>query len=171
MKLFTALFIVLSFSIIGFAQQEVGSSAQNFTQANMQGEDVELAGLKGKVVIMTFWSTKCEICESEIPKLNKLVDKYKGQDVVFLGLTMNHQPMVENYLKKKTFKFMILPNSFGVVLKYADRDKGGRLNMGYPAHFVIDQAGEVVLKTAGFKKSEKLDDVIGNLLGSGRSGL
>lgn len=171
MKLLLTLILALTFSIVGFAQQEVGTSAQNFTQANMQGEDVELANLKGKVVIMTFWSTKCEICESEIPKLNRLVDKYKGQDVVFLGLTMNHQPMVENYLKKKTFKFTILPNSFGVVLKYADRDNRGRLNMGYPAHFVIDQTGEVVLKTAGFKKSEKLDSIIGNLLESHESGL
>ncbi|MEZ5345857.1 MAG: TlpA disulfide reductase family protein [Pyrinomonadaceae bacterium] len=170
MKFLALLILVLTFSVAGFGQQEVGTSAQNFTQANMLGEDVELANLKGKVVIMTFWSTKCEICESEIPKLNSLVDKYKGRDVVFLGLTMNHQPMVEAYLKKKTFKFTILPNSFGVVLKYADRDKSGRLNMGYPAHFVIDQSGEVVLKTAGFKKSEKLDSTIGGLLSSYEAG-
>ena len=72
--------------------------------------------------------------------------------------------MVENYLKRKTFKFDILPNSFGVVLKYADRDRGGRLNMGYPAHFVVNQKGKVILKTSGFKKSAKLDSTLEKLL-------
>ena len=70
------------------------------------------------------------------------------------------------FLKKKTFKYNILPNGFGTVLKYADRDSRGRLNMGFPAHFVVDQEGKVVLKTAGFSKTKKLDSTVGSLLGS-----
>jgi peroxiredoxin len=166
MKVAATLIIILTFSIICLGQQNVGSAAQNFVQPNMFGENIELNNLKGKVVILTFWSTKCRICVSEMPKLNRLVDKYKGQDVEFLGLTMNHQKIVERFLKKKSFKFNILPNSFGVVLKYADRDNNGRMNMGFPAHFVVNQSGEVVLKTSGFKKSKKLDSTISGLLGS-----
>ncbi len=165
MKILATLVLVLAFSAVGFSQQGVGVSAQNFSQANMRGENVELAGLKGKVVILTFWSTKCQICVSEMPKLNNLVEKYEGQDVEFLGITMNNQGMVERFLKKKSFKFNILPNGFGVVLKYAPRDGKGRLNMGFPAHFVVDQSGKVVLMASGFKKSSKLDSTITQLLG------
>ena len=166
MKLLATIALVFAFSVIGFGQQQVGVQAQNFNQTSMHGENVELEKLKGKVVVITFWSTKCRICISEMPKLNKMVDKYKGQEVEFLAVTMNRQSLVEKFLKKKTFKFNILPNGFGTVLKYADRDSSGRLNMGFPAHFVVDQTGKVILKTAGFSKTKKLDSTIGRLLGA-----
>ena len=166
MKLLATIALVFAFSAIGFAQQQVGVKAQNFNQTSMSGEEVELNKLEGKVVVITFWSTKCRICISEMPKLNKMVDKYRGQEVEFLAVTMNRQALVEKFLKKKSFKYNILPNGFGTVLKYADRDSRGRLNMGFPAHFVVDQKGMVVLKTAGFSKTEKLDSTIGRLLDS-----
>ena len=166
MKTLATIILVLTFSLVSFAQQNVGVAAQNFNQPNMRGENVELAKLKGKVVILTFWSTKCMICVSEMPKLNRLVEKYRGQNVEFLGLTMNHQQTVERFLKKKTFKYNIIPNSFGIVLKYAQRDSKGRLNMGFPAHFIVDQSGNVVVRTSGFKKTKKLDKTIAELLGS-----
>ncbi len=166
MKILSTLVLVLAFSIASFGQQSVGVSAQNFNQTNLRGENIELAGLKGKVVILTFWSTKCQICVSEMPELNKLVDKYNGQSVEFLGITMNNQQMVESFLKKKTFKFNILPNGFGVVLQYAPRDGNGRLNMGFPAHFIVDQSGRVVLLTSGFDRTDKLDSTIAQLLRS-----
>ena len=37
--------------------------------------------------------------------------------------------------------------------------------MGYPAHFVVNQDGKVILKTSGFKKTKKLDTTIEKLLG------
>lgn len=166
MKLLATIALVFAFSAISFGQQQVGVQAQNFNQTSMQGDEVELDKLKGKVVVITFWSTKCQICVSEMPKLNKMVDSYQGQDVEFLAVTMNRQSIVEKFLQKKTFKFNILPNGFGTVLKYADRDSSGRLNMGFPAHFVVDQSGKVVLKTAGFSQTEKLESTVKRLLDS-----
>ena len=152
------LILVCSFSVFG--QQNAGSAAHNFTQVSLTGENVELGQLKGKVVVMAFWSTRCMICSSEIPKLNKIVDKYAGKNVVFLAPTMNNEQMINKYLKKKSFKFNILPNSLGVILKYADRDSQDRLLMGYPAYFVVDKNGKVVLKENGYSKTKKLDSVI-----------
>ena len=122
--------------------------------------------LKGKVAILTFWSTRCQICVAELPKLNKLADKYHNQNVEFIGLTMHNEMLVNKFLKKRTFKFTIIPNSLGVVLKYADRDKKGRLLMGYPAYYVVNQKGDVVLKTSGWDKTKKLDKTISKLLKS-----
>ena len=166
MKGLVAFFLIFVFAVVAFSQQQAGTAAQNFNGASLAGDNIELDKLKGNVVVLTFWSTRCRICISEMPKLNKLVDKYSGQNVVFLGLTMNNEILIKRFLKKKPFKFTIMPNSLGVVLKYADRDNRGRLNMGYPAHFVVDQGGKVALKTSGFKKSKKLDSVIGSLLAS-----
>ena len=57
-----------------------------------------------------------------------------------------------------------MPNSFGVVLQYADRDKAGNLDMGFPSFFVIDQQGLVRYRSSGFDKTAPLDAAIGKLL-------
>lgn len=164
MKLTASFLLLLALSVCAFGQQQTGDAAHNFSAVTMNGESVELDRLKGKVAVLTFWSTKCQICVTEIPNLNKLVDKYDRDKVVFLGLTMNNEVLVQDFLKKKQFKFEIIPNSLGVVLKYADRDSKGRLLMGYPAHYIVDQNGRVILKTSGFDKSDKLDRTISGLL-------
>jgi hypothetical protein len=51
-----------------------------------------------------------------------------------------------------------------VVLKYADKDGDGNVAMGFPAHFLINQKGEIELKTSGFSKTKLLDAEINRLL-------
>jgi len=130
----------------------------------LNGKTYDLTELKGKAVVLTFWSTRCAICHSEIPKLNQLVKNYKDEEVIFLGLTMENEDKIAAYLKKTAFNFNILPNSFGVVLKYADKGSGGTINMGFPAYFLINQKGEIELKTSGFDKTAMLDARINKLL-------
>lgn len=165
MKLPIIIIFIFVFSFAVFAQQNRGKiMAENFSAVATNGKTFELSTLQGKVVVLTFWSTKCAICHNEIPKLNKLAASYKNKEVVFLALTMNNEATVKAYIKDNPFNFNILPNSFGVVLKYADKDGGGRINMGFPAHFLINQAGEIELKTSGFDKTAKLDAEINRLL-------
>lgn len=165
MKTFTGLCLILMLSFVTFGQKSKGKPlAETFSATSLDGTIFNLAELRGKVVVLTFWSTKCPICAAEIPKLNQLANTYKGKDVVFLGLTMENSGKVEAYLKKKPFDFNILPNSFGIVLKYADADGDGKVSMGFPAHFLINQKGEIELKTSGFDKTEMLDARINELL-------
>lgn len=140
--------------------------AENFAAVTLNGQNIELGALKGKVVLITFWTTRCPICAAEIPKLNQLTASYKGKDVVFLGLTTDNESTVKEYLKKKPFNFNLVPNSFGILLKYADKDGDGNIKMGYPGHFLINQNGEIVLKTNGYNKTETLDREINRLLNS-----
>ena len=83
--------------------------------------------LRGNVVVMTFWSTKCEICRSEFPKLNRLIKSLDGKKVIFLSLTMENEAKIEPYLKKNPLDSHVLPNSFGILLQYADRTRDGNL--------------------------------------------
>lgn len=153
--------LMLSFAVFG---QKAKPAAENFSATSLEGAAFDLAEMKGKVVLLTFWSTKCPICAAETPKLNALAESYKNKNVVFLGLTMENANKVEAHLRKKPFNFHIIPNSFGVVLKYADKDGDGNVSMGFPAHFLINQKGEIELKTNGFDKTEALDERIGQLL-------
>lgn len=166
---FPAIFILTFVLTLGvFSQQSLreGNPAPEFSATAMNGQTYDLKQLQGKVVLVTFWSTKCEICHSEIPKMNQLVNRYKGQNVVFLALTMENESKVDTYLRSTPFTFDILPNSFGTVLQYADRDKSGNINMGFPAYFLVDQNGGIQLKTSGWDKTQTLDSKISSLLAS-----
>ncbi len=163
------LFILLASA--AFAQQSLrpGNAAPDFNAESLDGKVYNLSQLQGKVVVLTFWSTRCPICHSELPKLNDVAKRYKDKDVVFLALTMENQGKVEPYLKKNAFDFNILPNTFGVFLKYADMDGSGNINMGFPSYFLINQTGSIALKSNGWDKIARIDTQISQLLTSDRA--
>lgn len=166
MRLVSAIFLTAILGLSAFAQQQLrpGSVAPDFAAQDLSGQAVNLRDLQGKVVVLTFWSTKCQICHAEIPKLNQMADRYRGQNVVFLALTTEPNTKIEPYLKKNPFNFGIVPNSFGVVLKYADMDQSGRINIGFPAHFLINKEGKIEHRTNGWDKAANLDAQIARML-------
>ena len=149
-----------------FAQQALkpGEAAPAFSGQALDGNLYDLDQLNGKVVVLTFWSTRCAICHSEIPNLNRLAERYRGKDVVFLAVTMDNEAKVNPYIQRNPFNFNILPNSFGVMLKYADKDRAGNINMGFPAHFLINRKGLIAMRTYGWDKASNLDLQISRLL-------
>ena len=171
MKTVTALFISLLFSCAVFSQQSIktGDAAPAFSASALDGRPVNLNDLRGKVVVLTFWSTVCQICHSEIPKLNQLASGFNGRDVVFLGVTTENSSRVQPYLKKNPFSFTIVPDGFGMVLQYADKDRRGNLDMGFPAYYLIDQNGTVVMRGSGWDKTAMLSSQIERLLGKARA--
>ena len=166
MRSLISLLILLISVTFAAGQQQLrpGVQAPDFAAEGTDGNFYSLSQLQGKVVVLTFWTTRCEICHSEIPKLNRLADHYRGQDVVFLAPTMDGPQKIDPYVKKNPFSFSIVPNSFGVMMKYADIDKSGNINMGFPAYFVIDRHGALAMRTDGWDKVENLNAQISKLL-------
>lgn len=159
-------FVILMAAMAALAQQSLkpGNCAPDFDAETLDGKVYNLSELQGKVVVLTFWSTRCDICHSEIPKLNEVAKRYQDKGVVFLALTMENPGRIEPYLRKNPFVFNIVPNSFGVVLKYADMDKNGAINMGFPSYFLISKNGTIALKSYGWDKTAKLETQISQLL-------
>jgi peroxiredoxin len=168
MRFINFILILTLCAAAAFAQQSLqpGNAAPDFNAESLDGKVYNLNQLQGKVVVLTFWSTRCQICHSELPKLNEVARRYNDKGVVFLAATMENQAKIEPYIKKNPFNFNILPNSFGVILKYADMDRSGNINVGFPAYFLIDQRGRVALKSSGWDKTAKLDSQISQLLSS-----
>lgn len=168
MRFLNLILILTIFASAAFAQQNLqpGAPAPDFNAEALDGKSYNLSQLQGKVVVLTFWSTRCQICHSELPKLNDVARRYNDKEVVFLAATMENQAKIEPYLKKNPFNFNVLPNSFGVILKYADMDRTGNINIGFPAYFLIDRRGTIALKSSGWDKTAKLESQISQLLSS-----
>lgn len=73
-----------------------------FTIASFDGETIDLAGMKGEVVVVNFWASWCGPCKMEAKDLEKVYKKYKGKGVQFVGIAVddtdkNARAFIERY--------------------------------------------------------------------------
>ena len=61
----------------------------DFTLQDMNGDTVELASFKGKVILLNFWATWCGPCKVEIPEFVELQNEYGDDGLVVLGLSID----------------------------------------------------------------------------------
>ncbi|MBN4058934.1 TIGR03435 family protein [bacterium AH-315-J04] len=64
------------------------------------GARTDWASLRGKVVVLEFWSTKCAPCLRWTPHLNKLGASFENKPVVFISITNEDERTVRRCLKK-----------------------------------------------------------------------
>lgn len=168
MKLFIASAILIISSTVAVLSQNnvpVGSAAPVFSATAIDGSVYDMNELRGKVVVITFWSTRCEVCRAEFPKLNKLIQNHQGKDSVFLAVTMNQTEQVNAYLRQNPLRAAVLADNFGIVMQYADRDAKGYVNMGFPSYFVVDKQGVVRHRSSGFDRLDQLETLLAKLGG------
>lgn len=55
----------------------------------LDGRQVNLANLKGKVVLLDFWATTCVPCVRELPGLKRLYAKYNSQGLEIIGISLD----------------------------------------------------------------------------------
>lgn len=138
----------------------VSEPAPLFTLKNMQGEEVSLAALKGKVVILDFWATWCGPCKNSFPAMQKAVEKYKkNKEVAFLFIdtwenSKNPVPEVKKFIEENKYDFNVLfdlkdpvSRKNEVVASYGAK--------GIPAKYIIDKEGNIRFKLVGFSGSDE----------------
>lgn len=89
--------------------------AEEFLLQDLSGKTVKFSSLKNKVVFLNFWATWCPPCVAEMPGIQSLYDKLKGnKNIVFLmvSLDQNGTEKVKNFIAKKSFTMPVyLPAS------------------------------------------------------------
>lgn len=123
--------------------------APDFTITDLNGKNVSLSEMKGKVVIVDFWATWCWPCIASMPAMDILRNKYP--DVVFLFIaTQDKAATVNDYTKKHT-----LP-----VHTFLDKPAGDVANSfkvtGIPCKAVIDRNGNLRFLTTGYSSDQEL---------------
>ncbi|MBX2846508.1 MAG: TlpA family protein disulfide reductase [Saprospiraceae bacterium] len=136
----------------------LGHPAPEFSAQLITGEDISLQSLQGKVIVVNFWFIECPPCKAEMPDLNALVEKYKDENVVFVGFALNDVEAIESFLTEKPFNYQHVANSKPV----------GKLFevSSFPTNLVIDQDGKVTYASSGFMPGigEEISEVLDHLL-------
>src|SRR5580700_12216516 len=138
------------------------------TFKDLQGNDVPLPSLKGKVVVVNFWATWCEPCQVLIPWMIGFQQKYADKGFTLLGVAMDEEgkSAVEPFVQKSQFdvdgKKMTM--NYPIVLGNDDlAAKFGGL-LGLPTSIVISRDGKVVKRYIGLASQDDLDKEIKSLL-------
>ena len=117
------------------------------------GADIGSADLRGRVVVLTFWATWCPACRRELPEIDKLYRRYRGNaNVAFWALdglkNGDTAEQAAEFMRKAGYALPIafypesLAAAFGV--------------KGLPALIVIDSSSRVRLVHTGYDSSERL---------------
>jgi thiol-disulfide isomerase/thioredoxin len=119
-------------------------NAVDFTLPDAAGNEVTLAGLRGKMVVLDFWATWCGPCLASFPKMQELVEKYDGNKAAFLFINTweNSKPEVT---REKVGKLLNEKKyTFNVLFDYKDDVVKKYKIEGIPTKIVIDKEGKIV---------------------------
>lgn len=144
--------------------QDIGQPEPQLTLKDLNGTDVSLSDLKGKVVLVNFWATWCEPCRIEIPWLIEMQKKYGPQGFVILGIATDPEgkSKVAPFVAKERFDVNGAkePMSYPILLGSADDgDKFGGL-FGYPTSILISRDGKQVKRITGMITYDEMAQAI-----------
>jgi thiol-disulfide isomerase/thioredoxin len=152
----------------GLATQKPLPDEPEVTFKDLQGKDVSLASLKGKVVIVNFWATWCEPCQAEIPWMIGFQKKYADKGFTLLGVAMDEEgkSVVEPYVQKTQFDVAGHPMTMNYPIVLGDDDLAGKFGglLGLPTTYVITREGKVAKRYIGLASESDLDKLIQSLL-------
>ncbi len=126
------------------------------------GSTISMAALKGKVVVVDFWATWCGPCVAEMPTMKKLYEKFHGQGVEFLGVSLD-QPKeqggldaLKKFVKEHEIRW---PQYYQGKYWQSEFSKSWGIN-SIPTMFLVDQEGKLVSVEARGKLEELIPELL-----------
>ncbi len=118
--------------------------APEITLSGLDGSRLRLSDLRGKVVLLNFWTTWCPPCREEIPSMMRLNTIMKGRpfQIVAVSLDEGGKAAVEEFFRTNGY---YLPT-------YTDPDGRAAASYGvsgFPNTFIVDKKGLIVKKIVG----------------------
>ena len=142
----------------GSPSSVVHSAAPDFSLQDLNGQPLDLANYRGKVVLLDFWATWCTPCRGEIPHFVEFQDKYRAQGFQVIGISMDDGPKpVREFYQELRMNYPVALGNEKVAEAY-----GGVL--GLPVTFLIGRDGGVATKHVGEVEMPVLQQEIESLL-------
>ncbi len=147
------LIIVVVFGMLGESDKPkkklprltLGEDARDFTYPDLKGRPVTLSSFFGdKVVFINIWATWCTECRKELPTVQKMYEKFKGDDLEVLAVSIDAAGVkaIVPFMEDLGLKFPALQDTSGSIqLLYG--------TTGVPETFIIDKKGKVAYVEIG----------------------
>ncbi|MFJ3877008.1 TlpA family protein disulfide reductase [Streptomyces sp. NPDC090077] len=132
--------------------------------ADLDGNPVSLAGLRGRVVVLNVWGSWCGPCRAEADDLERLNRQTRGQGVSFLGINTRDRDRAaaKSFVRAHGLGFPSLHDPEGDMLL---RFPPALLNpQAIPSTLVIDRHGRIAAGIGGAVTTEELRPLLARVL-------
>ncbi|WP_309715428.1 redoxin domain-containing protein [Armatimonas sp.] len=142
------LLLAAGVTLVGTATQAQGTRAPQAPELIgtakdwVSGKPVSLAALKGKVVVVCFWTFGCINCKRTLPFWNQWAQKYADKDVVFVTIhtpELESERVVENVKKFIEREKLVFP----VLIDNNMSNWKTWQQQYWPATYILDRKGRV----------------------------
>ena len=138
MKLIFISVLILTFAwTFAVGQDDQPEAAPRFRAKTLSGETYNNESVKGKVVLLEFWTTWCPYCLEEQPLVDDITQEFVGKGLIVLAINVAEpKKKVMEYLKQH-------PRACSVVLTSDTNLAAMYEAKSYPIYVVIDRDGNI----------------------------
>ena len=126
----------------------------------VDGRPFQLASLRGKVVMLMFWSTDCPVCRDKMAELRQNYQGWRGKPFELVLVSMDRR--MQDLADYEKIIAQLVPRDQRFVQLWSG-EAGYRDNLGkpsqLPASFLIDKSGQVVGQYSGRIPAEAWDRI------------
>jgi peroxiredoxin len=120
----------------------------DFTLTDLHGRTWTLSQLRGKVVLVNFWATWCPPCRKEMPDLETLYNRFKGQGLVILAISDEELDKVQSFITERKITYPVM------------LDPGRKVNEmfqveGIPKSFIYNREGKLVAQSIDMRTQKQ----------------
>ena len=135
-------------------------ASPDISLVTIDGEQIQLASLRGKPLLVTFWATTCPGCIKEMPHLIELYEELAPQGLEIIGIAMDYDPP-NQVLAMRNARNIPYPIALDIHAEAARAFGEVRLT---PTSFLIAPNGRIVYQKLGEMNMVKLrQDILGML--------
>ena len=132
--------------------------APAFARTSLDHQPVDLAALRGRVVLLNFWATWCASCKVEMPRFVEWQQKYSADGLSIVGVSMDDDPALAlSLVQKFHLTYPVIMGDEKLGLAY-----GGVL--GLPVTYLIDRRGVIRSRYQGETNLDVMESVLRRLL-------
>jgi thiol-disulfide isomerase/thioredoxin len=133
-------------------------AAPDFTLNKLEGQQLRLSELRGRVVMLNFWATWCGPCRAEIPELNAMQRELKDQGLTIIGVSWDDTVEGVREFQQE------LPQDYTILLGGEEVQQlfGGIPSL--PTTYIIDRDGRIRQKIIGARGRSVFEAAIKPLL-------
>ncbi|MFI1421070.1 TlpA family protein disulfide reductase [Streptomyces sp. NPDC020731] len=131
-------------------------AAPELSGKTLEGEQLDVADHKGKVVVLNVWGSWCNPCRAEAKYFAKVSKDYAGRDVEFVGINTRDGSTTAALAFEKDFGIPY-PSLYDPTGKLMLRFEKGTLNpQAVPSTLVLDRDGRIAARSLTALDEERL---------------
>lgn len=136
----------------------IGSQAPDFALADLDGNPVRLADLRGRPVVLNFWSSYCGPCVEEFPLLREAAERHADDGLAIVGIVWRDR-------SEAARDFMARNGAtWATVMDPGERVAHDYGILGPPETYFIGRDGTIVARQIGQISSTSLDEKLAAII-------